>query len=105
MALSDPFPMFEGRKLMNTEGYLCYLNAISNGLLSLKSFRQLIQFMNPMMRDFFYHILIGEMKHLEIQKQTLACLLGEGTGQKAETTIEIGFQLKILYTCTGHKLV
>ena len=65
MALSDPFPMFEGRELMNTEGYLCYLNAISNGLLSLKSFRQLIQFMNPMMKNFFYHILIGEMKHLE----------------------------------------
>ena len=65
MALSDPFPMFEGRELTNTEGYLCYLNAISNGLLSLKSFRQLIQFMNPMMKNFFYHILIGEMKHLE----------------------------------------
>ena len=65
MALSDPYPMFEGRELMNNEGYLCYLNAISNGLLSLKSFRQLIQFMNPMMKNFFYHILIGEMKHLE----------------------------------------
>ena len=65
MALSDPYPMFEGRELMNSEGYLCYLNAISNGLLSLKSFRQLIQFMNPMMKNFFYHILIGEMKHLE----------------------------------------
>ena len=71
MALSDPFPMFEGRELMNTEGYLCYLNAISNGLLSLKSFRQLIQFMNPMMRDFFYHILIGEMKHLESLRKEL----------------------------------
>ena len=65
MALSDPYPMFEGRELMNNEGYLCYLNAISNGLLSLKSFRQLIQFMNPMMKNFFYHILIGEMRHLE----------------------------------------
>ena len=71
MALSDPFPMFEGRELMNTEGYLCYLNAISNGLLSLKSFRQLIQFMNPMMRDFFYYILIGEMKHLESLRKEL----------------------------------
>ena len=71
MALSDPFPMFEGRELMNTEGYLCYLNAISNGLLSLKSFRQLIQFMNPMMKDFFYHILIGEMRHLECLRKEL----------------------------------
>ena len=71
MALSDPFPMFEGRELMNTEGYLCYLNAISNGLLSLKSFRQLIQFMNPMMKDFFYHIMIGEMKHLECLRKEL----------------------------------
>ena len=71
MALSDPYPMFEGRELMNTEGYLCYLNAISNGLLSLKSFRQLIQFMNPMMKDFFYHIMIGEMKHLECLRKEL----------------------------------
>ena len=63
--LFDPCPMYEGSTLKNIEGYLCFLNSISNGLLSLKSFRKLIQFMEPKMKEFFTNILNGEMRHLE----------------------------------------
>ena len=71
LSLFDPSPEFQGRELLNREGYICYLNAISNGLLSLKSFRQLIPFMNPMMRDFFNKILSGDVRNLERLRREL----------------------------------
>ena len=41
----DPYPMFSGKRLKNKHAYICYLNSLINGLLSLKIFRKLIEFM------------------------------------------------------------
>ena len=65
MALSDPCPMFEGKTFMNRRGYICYLNSVINGLLSLKTFRKMIKFMEDIMKNFFTNILNDEMRNLE----------------------------------------
>ena len=65
IALSDPCPMFEGKRFMNRRGYICYLNSVVNGLLSLKSFRKMIKFMEDIMKNFFTNILNDEMRNLE----------------------------------------
>ena len=57
--------MFSGKKLQNQNGYICYLNSILNGLLSLKTFRELIQFMEPDMADVMTRILEDGMNSLE----------------------------------------
>ena len=61
----DPYPMFSGRKLQNQNSYICYLNSIVNGLLSLKAFRELIQFMEPDMRDIMTSVLEDDLNSLE----------------------------------------
>ena len=57
--------MFSGKRLQNQNGYICYLNSILNGLLSLKTFRELIQFMEPDMADVMTRILEDGMNSLE----------------------------------------
>ena len=61
----DPYPMFCGKKLQNQSGYICYLNSIVNGLLSLKTFRELIQFMEPDIRDIMTGVLEDDLNSLE----------------------------------------
>ena len=61
----DPYHMFSGKKLQNKNGYICYLNSIVNGLLSLKSFRELIQFMESDIMDIMTRILEDGLNNLE----------------------------------------
>ena len=59
----DPYPMFNGKRLKNNRGYLCYLNSIVNGCLSLTHFRKLIQFMEPTIKEYFNRVLDDKMKN------------------------------------------
>ena len=61
----DPYPMFSGKRFQNQNSYICYLNSIINGLLSLKTFRELIQFMEPDIADIMTRILEDGLNHLE----------------------------------------
>ena len=61
----DPYPMFSGKKFQNQNVYICYLNSIINGLLSLKTFRELIQFMESDIGDIMTRILEDGLNHLE----------------------------------------
>ena len=63
--LNDPNPVFSGKKLENGNAYICYLNSIVNGLLSLKTFRQLIQFMEPSMKVMLTSVLEDDLNSLE----------------------------------------
>ena len=69
--LDDPCPTFDGKTLQNNNQYICYLNAVVNGLLSLKKFRELIEFMEPTMKDYFTSLLDDKMKDLEPLRKTL----------------------------------
>ena len=69
--LDDPCPTFDGKTLQNNKQYICYLNAVVNGLLSLKKFRELIEFMEPTMKDYFTSLLDDKMKDLEPLRKTL----------------------------------
>ena len=61
----DPCPTFDGKTLQNKELYICYLNALVNGLLSLSKFRQLIGFMEPNIENHFTKVLNDKTKNLE----------------------------------------
>ena len=61
----DPYPMFSGKRLKNKHAYICYLNSLINGLLSLKNFRNMIQFMEPSIKDLLTSVLEDELDDLE----------------------------------------
>ena len=69
--LIDPYSIFSGIRLSNTNGYICYLNSIVNGLLSIKYFRELIPFMETHIRDIFTNLFSEKSNHLEVLRQHL----------------------------------
>ena len=69
--LNDPYSIFSGIRLSNTNGYICYLNSIVNGLLSIKYFRELIPFMETHIRDIFTNLFNEKLNHLEVLRQHL----------------------------------
>ena len=63
--LIDPSSEFCGAKLLNSKNYICYLNTVVNGLLSLKTFRQMISFMEDDIQEIMVKILNGDLNDLE----------------------------------------
>ena len=63
--LHDPCPNFCGVRLKNEEGYICYLNCVMNGLLSLKTFRKLIPFMKEDIQNILCGVLNNDLHDLE----------------------------------------
>ena len=64
-ALIDPSAEFYGTKLLNSRNYICFLNSVVNGFLSLKTCRQMIPFMEDSIQELMKKILNGDLNDLE----------------------------------------